>query len=205
MAAPLANRLGHVQLRKPSVEAWSLWAAKAQVDPRVIGYLNVFQGSIHKFESNMKEKAFATPRSWEFVSDLISDIPTKDVASLKLYASTLVGVGEANAFITFLKLRSKLRPVKDYFTQAATIKLPEKTDLQWALVTSIVEYYKSHMGDKNALTILGQYIDLIARFSEEYSVFTLKMTFAFDPKIQTKLQKIPKANKLAHKLWKFIM
>lgn len=201
MAAPLSNRMGHVQLDPPGVEDWTTWAAKHDIDPRVVGYVNAFQGSLFKFDSRMKEKAFATPRSWEFVSDLIKDIKTEDLASLKLYVGTLIGEGEATAFIGFLKLRHQLRPIKEYFEKAKTIPLPEKTDLQWALVTSVVEYFKAH----NNQSVLLQYIELLKRFSEEYAVFTLKMTYAFDPSIQAKLQKIPTATNLAQKLWKFIM
>jgi len=201
MAAPLSNRMGHVQLDPPSVEDWTSWAAKHDIDARVVGYLNFMQGSLFQFDSRMKEKAFGTPRTWEFVSDLIKDIPTADYANLKLYVGSLVGEGEANQFVGFLKLRDHLRPIKEYFEKAKTVVLPEKVDLQWALVTSVVEYFKVH----NTQAVLKQYIALLKRFSEEYAVFTLKMTYAFDPSIQSKLQKIPDATPLAQKLWKFIM
>jgi len=201
MAAPLSNRMGHVQLDSPSVEVWTTWAAKAGIDPRVVGFLNFKQGSLFQFNSRMKEKAFATPRTWEFVSDLIKDIPSKDLSMIKLYVSCLVGEGEAVTFTGFLKLKDNLRPIKEYFDKPKTVPLPEKVDLQWALITSIVEYFKAH-NNKNTLLSL---VELLKRFSEEYAVFTLKLGYAFDPTIQGKLQKIPSANMLAQKLWKFIM
>jgi len=201
MAAPLSNRMGHVQLDPPSVETWTTWAAKAQIDPRVIGYLNFKQGSLFAFDSNMKEKAFGTPRSWHFVSDLIKDIPTNNLTDIKLYAGSLVGEGEATSFAGFLKLRDQLAPIAEYFKKPDTIALPEKVDLQWALVTSIVEYYKAHNDEKILLSL----IKLLKRFSEEYAVFTLKLSYAIDPSIQAKLQKLPEATNLAQKLWKFIM
>ena len=201
MAAPLSNRMGHVQLNPPSVEAWTTWAARNKIDPRVVGYLNFRQGSLFAFDSRLKEKAFGTPRSWHFVSDLIHDIPTENAPLLKLYAGSLIGEGEATAFVGFLKLRKHLRPIKEYFEKAETVPLPDKVDLQWALVTSVVEYYKAHNNDK---VLLGL-IKLLKRFSEEYAVFTLKLAYAIDPTIQAKLQKIPEATNLAQKLWKFIM
>jgi len=201
MAAPLSNRMGHVQLDPPSVEAWTTWASKAGLDPRVIGYLNFRQGSLYQFESNMKEKAFGTPRTWEFVSDLVKDIPTNELSTLKLYVGSLVGEGEAVSFTGFLKLRNDLKPIKEYFDNAKTIELPEKVDLQWALVTSVVEYFKQHNDEKTLLNL----VELLKRFSEEYAVFTLKLSYAFDTSIQSKLQKISSATVLAQKLWKFIM
>jgi len=201
MAAPLSNRMGHVQLNPPSVQAWTKWASEHDVDPRVIGYLNFKQGSLFAFEHNMKEKAFGTPRTWEFVSDLIKGIPTKNLTQLKLYVGSLVGEGEAVTFVGFLKLRDKLRPIEEYFKNAKTISLPEEVDLQWALVTSVIEYFKANNNQK---TLLGL-VELLKRFSEEYAVFTLKLAYVFDPSIQPKLQKIQGATALAQKLWKFIM
>jgi len=201
MAAPLSNRMGHVQLDPPSVEAWTTWAAKNNIDSRVIGYLNFKQGSLFAFDSKLKEKAFGTPRSWHFVSDLIKDIPSSNLSDLKLFAGSLIGEGEATSFIGFLKLKDKLRPIKEYFEKADSITLPTQTDLQWALVTSVVEYYKAHNNDKT----LKQLIKLLKRFSEEYAVFTLKLCYAMDPSIQRKVLKIPEATALAQKLWKFIM
>lgn len=201
MAAPLSNRMGHVQLDPPSVEDWTTWAAKHNIDPRVIGYLNFKQGSLFAFDARLKEKSFGTPRTWEFVSNLIHDIPTADLPTLKLYVGSLVGEGEATSFVGFLKLRHELRPIQEYFKNPENILLPEKVDLMWALVTSIVEYYKGHNNDKTLLSL----IKLLKRFSEEYAVFTLKLAYAIDPSIQAKLQKIPEATNLAQKLWKFIM
>ena len=202
MASPLSNRMGHVQLDPPSVEDWTTWASKNSIDIRVVGYLNFRQGSLFAFDPSLKEKAFGTPRTWHFVSDLIKDISTEDLSTLKLYVGSLVGEGEATSFVGFLKLREKLRPIKEYFEKADSIPLPEGVDLQWALVTSVVEYYKVHCSSES---VLKQLITLLKRFSEEYAVFTLKLAYAIDPSIQAKLQKIPEATSLAQKLWKFIM
>jgi len=201
MAAPLSNRMGHVQLDPPTVKAWTMWAAQNKIDPRIIGYLNFKQGSLFAFDTRLKEKAFGTPRSWHFCSDLIKEISTENYSALKLYVGSLVGEGEATTFVGFLKLRHKLRPIAEYFKNPEKIPLPEGVDLQWALVTSVAEYYKAHNNQKTLIAL----IKLLKRFSEEYCVFTLKLAYAIDPAIQAKLQKIPEATNLAQKLWKFIM
>lgn len=194
--------MGHVQLDPPGVEGWTTWAAKHDIDPRIIGYINLKQSSsLFAFDPQLKEKSFGTPRTWHFVSDLIKDIPTEDLPRLKLYTGSLVGEGEAVSFIGFLKLRHELRPIAEYFKNPEKVELPKKVDLQWALVTSIVEYYREHNTNKILLAL----IKLLKRFSEEYAVFTLKLAYAIDPSIQAKLQKIPEATNLAQKLWKFIM
>lgn len=201
MSAALANRQGHVQLEPPSVDDWTTWASKHDIDLRVVGYLNFKQGSLFAFDPALKEKSFPTPRVWQFVSDLIKDIPSDNLPMLKLFVGSLVGEGEAVTFTGFLKVREELAPIKEYFAKPDTIEIPTKVDLQWALVTSVVEYYKAHNEEKTLLSM----IKLLKRFSEEYAVFTLKLAYAIDPSLQAKLQKIPEATNLATKLWKYIM
>ena len=90
LAAPLKNRQGHVELKVPSVEDWTEWAAKHSVDPRIISFLNVRQGSLHTFDVKSKENAFATPRTWEFGSDLIKGISSDDQTHLKMILASMV-------------------------------------------------------------------------------------------------------------------
>lgn len=200
LAAPLKNRQGHVELKTPSVEDWTEWAAKNSVDPRIISFLNVKQGAIHTFDPKSKENAFATPRTWEFCSDLIKSIPSEEQEYLKLVTASMVGTDNANELIAFLKLRDQLRPIKEYIENAETIDLPDALDLQWALISGIVEYFKNK---PNESTLKGV-VKLSKRMSEEYATFLLKLMWAVDNSIQTKIVKIPEANELAKKLWKFL-
>jgi len=200
MAAPLKNRQGHVELKCPSVEDWTTWAAAHGIDTRILSFLNLRQTAIHTFDPKSKENAFATPRTWEFTSDLIKDVPTEDRERLMVIVASMVGTDNANEFINFLKLRDNLKPIEDYINQADTIELPEALDLQWALISSLVEYFKAHPTEK---TLRGV-VKLCNRFSEEYATFLLKLMWAVDQSIQTKIVKMPESAALVKKFWKFL-
>jgi len=202
MSFPLANRQGHVELVPPTVELWTQWASKHKIDARIVGFLNWRQGLLYNVNPNFKEKAQPTPRTWEFGSDLIEDIPSKHLEELKLFLATVVGEGPAIEFIAFLRKRENLLPIEEYFKKPTSVKLPDtnEVDLQWALSTALVEYYRAHMDKKHLIALLK----LLKRVSEEYATFILKLINAFDESLQDKLEKIPEAAELADKLWKFL-
>jgi MoxR-like ATPase len=74
---PVANRFVHLEMEINS-EDWQEWAVKNNIHSDVIGYLAKWTS--HLFEEKFAEKpehAFATPRSWEFVSKIISKADPK--------------------------------------------------------------------------------------------------------------------------------
>lgn len=202
MAAPLKNRFGHCQLDIPSVEEWTNWAVKHQIDPRIVGFLNFKRTLIFTFDPHSKENAFATPRAWEATSRLIIDIPSSDLAWLNKVISTEVGVGVAGEFTTFLRIRSKLKPLSFYLNNPKTCPLPsEETelDLVWALITSLTEWYGDHKDVKTIKAI----VEIIKRLHEEYAALTLKLMLSVDDLLAQKLCKIASVKPLFHKLRDF--
>jgi len=209
LAAPLANRQGHVELRCPTPEEWGDWAIKNNVDPRIVGFIQFRQAALHTFDPKSKEKAFATPRTWAMSSSLIydPDVDPKhvnetmtDPEMLILALGSMVGNGNANDFVAFQKLKTQLHPIEDYVKNGDTIDLPDDVGLTWALITSLVEYFRAHPQDKTLLGI----VKVSKRISEEYATFMLKLMWAVDNSIQARLIKMPEANELAKKLWKFL-
>ena len=192
--------MGHCQLDPPGVEDWTNWAAKKGIDMRVIGFLQMRQGALFDFDGTLKEKAFATPRTWEFVSQILKDVPSDDISEITLRVATLVGEGKAVEFAGWLRLKDQLHPIKEYFDKPDKIDIPEDVNLLWCLVTSVVEYYKVHTDQKTLTSV----VKLLKRVQEEYATFTLKLLYSIDNNVQTKLQNIPDAVDLAQKLWKFL-
>jgi len=202
MAAPLKNRFGHCQLRVPTVEEWTDWAVKHDIDVRIIGFLNYRRALLFTFDPKLKESAFATPRSWEACSKLIKDIPSSNLHWLQTVAATQVGVGVAGELAQFIRIKDKLKPIAEYLKSPEKIQLPDPSteiDVLWALVTSIAEYYKDHKDIKT----LTQIVKLLRRMSEEFAVFTLKLMVSIDREMTKKIVKIPEAAKLAQKLIDF--
>ncbi|PIU76064.1 hypothetical protein COS75_01020 [Candidatus Pacearchaeota archaeon CG06_land_8_20_14_3_00_35_12] len=202
MSAPLKNRFGHCQLREPSVEAWTRWAVDHDIDMRLIGFLNFRRTALYTFDAKLKENAFATPRSWEHLSNLIKDAESDNIALIQQIASTQVGVGTAGELATFIRVKDKLHPMKYYLDNPDDCELPDENtqpDLIWALITSFAEYYKAHTDTPTLTKIIG----VLRRMNEEYAVFTLKLMVTVDRQLTQKIIKIPQASKLARKLIDF--
>ncbi len=72
MPSPLANRFVHLEA-KVDFDDWQDWATLNKVHPDVVGYVGFAKQDLYDFDPKSASKSFATPRSWSFVSDLLSD------------------------------------------------------------------------------------------------------------------------------------
>ena len=111
MPMPLANRFLHLEMR-PDFTAWQGWAVNKGIHKDVVGYLSFAKQDIYDFDSKSASRAFATPRSWVFVSDLLND---EDVEYDTLFnlVSGAVGEGLAVKFMAHRKIASKMPEPSD--------------------------------------------------------------------------------------------
>jgi hypothetical protein len=81
MPTPLANRFVHYNL-KVSPNDWLDFAHATQIHPYVIAFIERNKQALHTFNDDLvgeDEKAFGTPRSWHFGSDLLYRILKNEV------------------------------------------------------------------------------------------------------------------------------
>jgi hypothetical protein len=111
MPAPLANRFVHLEA-KVDFDDWQDWATLNKIHPDVVGYVGFAKQDLYDFDPKSASKSFATPRSWSFVSDLLSDndIDTETLATLIAGA---VGDGLSNKFMAHRKIAGKLPKAED--------------------------------------------------------------------------------------------
>jgi hypothetical protein len=106
MPAPLANRFVHLEM-KVDFDDWQDWATLNKVHPEVVGYVGFAKQDLYDFDPKSPSKAFATPRSWSFVSDLLEDDDI-DSETLTNLVSGAIGDGLAVKFMAHRKIASKL-------------------------------------------------------------------------------------------------
>ena len=105
MPAPLANRFVHLELRV-DFEDWLTWATENKIHADVVGYLTFAKQDLYDFDPKSSSRAFATPRSWSFVSELLDDdLPESTLTDL---VAGSVGEGLAVKFAAHRKVASKL-------------------------------------------------------------------------------------------------
>lgn len=106
MPAPLANRFVHLEM-KVDFDDWQDWATLHGINAEVVGYIGYAKQDLYDYDPKSPSKSFATPRSWSFVSDLVSDTEI-DTESLTNLVSGAIGDGLAVKFMAHRKIASKL-------------------------------------------------------------------------------------------------
>ena len=106
MPAPLANRFIHLEMAVEWDDYFE-WATDNNVHPDVVGYLTACKGDLYTFDSKSADRAFATPRSWSFVSELLTDGDTDSDTLADLVAGS-IGEGLAIKFMAHRQFSSKL-------------------------------------------------------------------------------------------------
>jgi len=105
MPTPLANRFIHQEM-KVDFASWQEWAVLNKIHKDVVGYLSFAKQDLYDFDAKSASRAFATPRSWSFVSELLDDECDNDTLT-NLIAGT-VGEGLAVKFMAHRKVASKM-------------------------------------------------------------------------------------------------
>lgn len=172
MSNALCNRFLHTVLQSPSVENWTDWAIKNDVDSRIISFLNWKPTSFNRAKENQKDRAFPTPRSWVFCSRLIKD--RNDLTLVKRLIASSVGEGTALEFIAFLKLQTKI-DIESILKNPKQIKKIEEIDLKYVLLGTIAEKYRK---DKK---VLVKCLGVCEYLQPEFAVLLLRFLKAYHP------------------------
>ena len=110
MPSPLSNRFVHLEMRV-DFDAWQKWAVLNNIHKDVVGYVSFAKQDLFDFDPKTASRAFATPRSWTFVSQLLEDnLPTS--VETDLVAGT-VGEGTAVKFMAHRKIAGQMPNPRD--------------------------------------------------------------------------------------------
>jgi hypothetical protein len=111
MPTPLANRFVHLEMRV-DFPVWQEWAVQNNIHKDVVGYLSFAKNDLYEFDAKSASRAFATPRSWSFVSELLDDEDGDDDTTMNLVAGT-VGEGLAVKFMAHRKIAGRMPKPED--------------------------------------------------------------------------------------------
>ena len=118
MPTPLRNRLLHILVRVDS-EAWENWAFGAKIHKHVLSYVMANKSRLYQFDPSTGEKAFATPRTWEYVSDLLYAAEKmgmtldKNREEVRNLIGSAVGEGTAIELLRHITVAAKLPRIGD--------------------------------------------------------------------------------------------
>jgi hypothetical protein len=106
MPSPLANRFVHLEMAVDWDDYFE-WAVDNKIHQDVVGYLTFSKKDLYDFDPKSSSRSFATPRSWSFVSELLTDDDV-DTDTLTDLISGSVGEGLAVKFMAHRKHASKM-------------------------------------------------------------------------------------------------
>jgi hypothetical protein len=146
MPTPLANRFIHQEM-KVDFNSWQTWAVENKIHKDVVGYLSFAKQDLYDFDAKSASRAFATPRSWSFVSELLSDDTTEDDTIMNLIAGT-VGEGLAVKFMAHRKISGKLPKPEDVLNGKAKELEVKEVSAMYSLVISMCYELKDSIDSK---------------------------------------------------------
>lgn len=164
MSTALANRFTHIDF-EVNIDNWIEWALKSDIYSDVIAYIK-FKPTLlaPAFVSDSSEKAFPTPRTWEFTSRILYKNLSREI-KIKLIEGT-IGRGATSEFAAFLRLKNDLPDIDEILNGKDYV--PAKIDLKYALVSALASKAKTDKHFERLLT----YSD---KLGGEFSVLLIKL------------------------------
>jgi hypothetical protein len=141
MPTPLANRFVHIEM-KVDFPSWQEWAVMKNIHKDVVGYLTFAKQDLYDFDAKSSSRAFATPRSWSFVSQLMQDNDIDDSTATDLIAGT-IGEGLAVKFMAHRKIAGRLPRPEDILSGKAKELDVKEVSAMYSLVISLCYELKS--------------------------------------------------------------
>ena len=185
MPKALANRLLHIEV-EGSFKSWKQWAIRSGINPKVVGFLTFRQQYLMKFDAASEDLAFATPRSWEMVSNILNFV-SDDVNKMYYLISGLVGTGIAIEFRTWSAVYNDIPDLEEIF-DGKQPKLPTGTDAMYALCAAMTAYARDH---KTQLSRIANSIRFADRMPPDFSAMLLKDYMYIEDGYREKLMQIP--------------
>lgn len=147
MPMPLANRFIHIEMR-PDFSSWQDWAVNNGIHTDVVSYLSFAKQDLYDFDSKSSSRAFATPRSWVFVSDLLKNEQTIDNDTLFTLVAGAVGEGLATKFQAHRKVVGRLpEPTEILLGNVTDLEIKEVSAM-YSLVISMCYEMKDLVDNK---------------------------------------------------------
>ena len=185
MPKALANRLLHLEVQV-NFDSWKSWAISAGVHPSVVSYLSFRQTALMCFDSSSEELAFATPRSWEMVSNLLNNV-NGDAWKISSLIYGLIGMSAGIEFISWCKCYEKLPSMEDIFS-GRFYEVPKEPDELYALTSAMTKYASEHKDDVEGLRNSILYANL---FPPDFSVMLMKDYMSIEKNFTQTLLRIP--------------
>ncbi len=161
MASPLANRFVHLEM-ETNVEDWTIWARKSKIETSIIAFISYRPDALFAFDTQNDNKSFATPRTWEYVNEILVSKPDDDL--LLTMISGAIGEELAASFLGFIAVEKNL-PNIDNILNGTTNEVPVETSALHILCTSLSMRMDNYTSSDNINHLLAYTLNLPGEFA----------------------------------------
>ena len=133
MPSPLSNRFIHLEMNV-DFNDWKEWAYRSNISSSIIAYLQFDESKLFNFNAELEQKAFATPRSWEYVDKVLKSNLPKNL--LPQVITGAIGDEAAVGFLNFLKVMQELPNIEDIL-DGKDVSFSDDSKVLFALITAI--------------------------------------------------------------------
>ena len=208
MPSPLANRFRHINM-EVNFEDWSIWATNNKVHPDVIGYLTYSKADLFDFDPKTSSQAFATPRSWNYVSEILSTEGFDSASDFQQKAEVAGAIGEGMAikFCEHRKIASQLPNPEDVLNgKVKKLDIKEKS-AQYSFAIGLC-YELADLSDNGSEADFDKGVDyffefIMQNFEPELVIYSAKTVLA-DHDIDIKPRKLAGKKEFKEKYWKYL-
>lgn len=172
MPTALANRMVHLEF-EVSLDDWLLWAGEKDIRREITAFLRFRPLLLHDFDPQSASRAFASPRSWEFLSRILDAGPESEV-EYELFQGT-VGHSAAAEFAGFLQVWRELPTVESILESPGSAVVPEEPAAAYALCEAL-----ARRASEETMPALTAYAE---RLPAEFSVLLMRDAVCHDREI----------------------
>lgn len=205
MDSALENRFPmHIEVEPPSTEELTKYFESiGKVNMQVFGFLEFSERSVWRYDEKTTDPAWASPRSWEFLIDLLEMVKDKNkeekMRMLKNLAVAAVGDVVGREFHGFVKLNEEVN-INEILDNPTKFKEIERPDVKHSVITEIAERYSRNKA------LEPKCIDFVFETAElpEYVMLTLKMFSKANRNFPEKVVNDKRGQKLSEYMAEFI-
>ncbi len=161
MAAPLANRFVHIEMEH-NLNDWRVWALKSGIHSSIIGFLSHRPDALFNFGNAGESRAFATPRTWAYVHEIIASEPESEL--LLPLISGAVGEELASAYLGFRLVAGELPDIESIFIGEAAVVPTEPAALH-LLASALTQRVDDATSSKRLENLVAYTLKLPAEFA----------------------------------------
>ena len=175
MPTPLASRFVHLEV-KVDPSDWCEWGAANGIAPETLFFIQLRPELLDQFDPQSRDAAFACPRTWEFVSNVVKQRGSLDPAAEQRPLRGAVGEAAAVEFSAFLKVWRELPHPRAVIDDPENALVPENASALIALCGSLYRM----ADDVN----LGSIVSYAMRLRREVGEFLVGSCIRREPDLQ---------------------